>query len=117
MHKEIRLKINRDIELRLKYIWNNRITSIIAFYFIISVFLKSIFDIDIRIPCIWKNAFGFQCPGCGITSAFNALIKLNINKAYHSNALLFVVLPIGIYSLILDFKKFKKTTTQHIKNE
>jgi hypothetical protein len=93
------------------YFWNFFIThkflSIIGIYFIMSVILESAFEIDICIPCIWKKIFGFNCWGCGLTTALVKLTQLDFVGAYHSNPLIFIVLPAGTYYWIQDYLKFK----------
>jgi hypothetical protein len=31
--------------------------------------------------CLWKQHMGFDCPGCGIQSAFTELLKGNISES------------------------------------
>ncbi|MGY8954162.1 MAG: DUF2752 domain-containing protein [Flavobacteriales bacterium] len=92
----------------IKYITKNKILSIVCFYFLSSVILKAVADIDICIPCIWKSIFGVHCPGCGLTTAFISLIKLNFNNAFETNWLIFIIVPFGIYYMIQDYVKFQR---------
>ncbi|MGB4413946.1 MAG: DUF2752 domain-containing protein [Paludibacter sp.] len=82
--------------------------SIIATYFATSIVLKLGFNINILIPCLWKTLFGFECPGCGLTTAFIKIITLDISGAYNANPLIFIALPLGVFYLINDFMKFKR---------
>ena len=91
----------------IKYITKNKILSIVCFYFLSSVILKAVADIDICIPCIWKSIFGVLCPGCGLTTAFISLIKLNFNNAFETNWLIFIIVPFGIYYMTQDNVKFQ----------
>ncbi|MFM7725457.1 MAG: DUF2752 domain-containing protein, partial [Flavobacteriales bacterium] len=74
----------------------------------LSSILVAFFDIDICLPCIWKSIFDVQCPGCGLTTAFVSLLKLDFYKAYESNVLIFVLLPAGIYYSIKDLLQFAR---------
>lgn len=90
------------------YILKNKIISIVALYFLVSTILKATTGIDICIPCLWTLIFGFHCPGCGLTTAFISILKLNFIEAFESNWLIFIILPAGLYFLINDFVKYKK---------
>ena len=94
--------------LLLKYTANNKFTAAIGFYLLISTVLKAVTDIDICIPCLWKSLFNLHCPGCGLTTAFISILKLNFKNAYETNWLIFVIVPVGIYYVIDDFIKFTR---------
>jgi len=93
----------------LNYLWNRKSITMLVFYFMSSVLLVIFFDVDALIPCVFKTIFHFDCLGCGLTSAFIQLLKLNIKEAYQTNALLFVVLPIGTYVFLKDLIAFSKS--------
>lgn len=95
-------KIVRD------YIFENKIVFVVGLYLVLSSVLKAMTQVDICIPCVWKSCFGFHCPGCGLTTAFVALLKLNFTDAFKANWLIFLILPAGIYLLMHDFNRFKK---------
>jgi hypothetical protein len=44
-------------------------------------------------PCLFYQATGFYCAGCGTTRALHALLHGNVAAALHDNALLVGVLP------------------------
>ena len=92
----------------IRYISKNKIISIVSFYFLFSVVLKAVTDIDVCIPCIWKSIFGFHCPGCGLTTAFISIIKLDFNNAIETNSLIFVIVPFGFYYMTQDYVKFRR---------
>ncbi len=92
---------------KVNYIVRNKLLVLFAFYFLLSTLLKAITDIDVCIPCLWKSIFGITCPGCGLTTAFINLIKLDFKNAFESNFLIFFILPLGLYYLIQDYVKFK----------
>ncbi|MBQ8320433.1 MAG: DUF2752 domain-containing protein [Clostridia bacterium] len=49
--------------------------------FIIRALLFYFFDIG----CSWKNFFGLHCYGCGLTSAFFAVIRLDFSAAFRAH--------------------------------
>lgn len=91
-----------------KYLFANKIMSIIAIYFSISIILNIGFSIDILIPCLWKTFLHIECPGCGLTRSFIDILHCNILSAHNENPLIFIVLPLGITYLYFDFIKFKR---------
>ena len=92
----------------IKYIAKNKFLLIVGFYFLFSAILKAVAEIDICIPCLWKSIFGFQCPGCGLTTAFISLLDLNFKNAFESNWLIYIIVPFGIYYMIQDYVKFQE---------
>lgn len=114
----IQLRIIKAIHLLKRNILANKLMSSIVIYFVFSVILKIGFSIEILIPCLWKTVFQFECPGCGLTTAFIKIITLDISGAYDANPLIFIVLPLGIFYIYNDFVKNKKQLkskfTQHV---
>ena len=80
----------------------------VGVYFMFSAILKTVSGIDICIPCIWKSILGFNCPGCGLTTAFISLMELNFNHAFEANWLIFIIIPYAIYSLMQDYISFQR---------
>ncbi|MBE6713621.1 MAG: DUF2752 domain-containing protein [Ruminococcaceae bacterium] len=60
--------------------------------------------------CLFRNAFGISCPGCGISRAFLAILHFDISGAFRLN-LLSIPLFIGIalYYLFLTLDLFRGT--------
>ena len=50
----------------------------------------------LAVPCI----FGFLCPGCGITRAILAAVRLDFAKAFAYNQFTFIVLPVLAYIIV-----------------
>ena len=48
------------------------------------------------IPCLFRLATGLQCPGCGITHLALCLMHGDLSGAFHSNAMVLTLLPIGM---------------------
>ena len=81
----------------------NIIVVLVVLYFIFSVLLKLLSGIDYLIPCLWKTFFGFECPGCGITSSIIEIIKGNFQFAWAINKLAFLVFPLLLFCGIKEF--------------
>jgi hypothetical protein len=47
--------------------------------------------------CPFKNIFGINCPGCGITHALISALHLHFKEAFNYNRLIVVVLPLLVY--------------------
>ena len=92
----------------IKYIAINKIIVIVGAYFIFSAILKATTGIDVCIPCLWKTIFGFHCPGCGLTTAFISIMELDFRKAFESNWIIFILVPLGVYYFIKDYVIFKR---------
>lgn len=96
----------------IKYVAVNKIVVVVGAYLFFSAILKATTGIDVCIPCLWKTFFGFHCPGCGLTTAFISLMELDFRKAFESNWLIFIIVPLGIYYLTNDYVRFKKMSSR-----
>ena len=47
--------------------------------------------------CLFKNIFGFDCYGCGITRAIISGVQLNFQSALEYNQMVVIVLPLLTY--------------------
>jgi hypothetical protein len=59
--------------------------------------------------CIFKNIFGVDCYGCGITRAVLSGIHFNFRAAFEYNKMVIIVLPLLTYTWI-------KTVISIVKN-
>lgn len=91
----------------VRYIGQNRFVSLVGLYLIISSLVMVSTGLNIGIPCLWKSVFGFDCPGCGLTTAFVSVLKFDFVGAYRTNFLIFILIPIGFIYMLMDFQKFK----------
>lgn len=85
--------MDRHYSSLFRYFVANKITVLVILYMLVSVIVKVVTAIDISIPCLWRTLFDFECPGCGITTALTYIIRLDFEKAYDANKLIFILLP------------------------
>lgn len=61
------------------------------------------------IPCVYKTFLGLDCPSCGISRMFLALLRLDFAAAFAFNPVIFCLLPlwcaIGIRLAVLYVKR------------
>ena len=62
--------------------------------------LYYIFITGRAVPCIFRKITGFLCPGCGITRAILAAVRLDFAKAFAYNQFTFIVLPVLAYIIV-----------------
>ena len=84
------------------YFMENIILVLVVLYFILAVLLKLLSGVDYLIPCLWKTFFGFECPGCGVTSSIIEMIKGNLQIAWEINKIIFLVLPLLLFYSIKE---------------
>jgi len=62
--------------------------------------------------CLFKNIFGIDCYGCGITRAVLSGLHLNFEDAINYNIMVIIVLPLLIYIWIRKtMSLYNKTST------
>lgn len=47
--------------------------------------------------CIFKLITGHNCPGCGMTRAFDALFQMNFREAYSFNPGIIIIAPLLLF--------------------
>lgn len=62
----------------------------------------------LAIPCIFRKITGFLCPGCGITRAILAAVRLDLAKAFAYNQFMFIALPALAYIIVKNDYVFVK---------
>ena len=61
--------------------------------------------------CLFKNIFGLDCYGCGITRAVLSALHLNFEDAINYNIMVVIVLPLLIYIWIrITMSLYNKTS-------
>jgi len=58
--------------------------------------------------CLFKNLFGIECYGCGITKAIIASVQLDFIRAFNYNKLIVVVMPLILYLWVKEIIKSVK---------
>lgn len=69
------------------------------------------------IPCIFRKITGWLCPGCGITTLFLCLTRLDIGGAFAANPFLFVTLPFLAAEVLYDRRLRRRNERQPKWNE
>ena len=98
------------------YVRSHWLVAALLAYMTFSVVLKMATGFNITIPCIYTKLFGVHCPGCGLTRALIALLRLDIKSAWDWNPLIFIVLPFITTLLVQDYtaytRRYTKTTAK-----
>lgn len=94
------------IYILLKYLKYHCIYSMVFGYFGIAISLYLFMDIHILVPCLWKAVSGYDCPGCGLTAALIALLRLEWWEAWLANPLIYILVPALIFLILRDFATF-----------
>jgi hypothetical protein len=72
-------------------------------------FLLSMVSLDVleskHSICLFKNLFGIECYGCGITKAVIATIQLDFIRAFNYNKLIIIVMPLIVYFWVKEIVK------------
>jgi hypothetical protein len=92
----------------VQYTRRQQVATGVILYFVVSIGLKALFDVDILLPCLWKTLFHVECPGCGMTTALIQLVCLDFFAAYRSNPLVFIVIPSALGFALVDFVRFHR---------
>jgi len=58
--------------------------------------------------CLFKNLFGIECWGCGITRSIISIIHLDFTAAFHYNKLIIIVFPLLVYVWCMQLTKYWK---------
>lgn len=56
--------------------------------------------------CMFKNVFGFECPGCGITRAVLEVLHGNFTSAWAFNKSVIIVFPLLVYIWLKESRPF-----------
>lgn len=57
--------------------------------------------------CPFRLLTGYECPGCGSQRAIHYLLNLEMDSAFHANALLILSIPYVLLLLLAEFLKSK----------
>ena len=65
------------------------------------------------IPCPFYTILHVKCPGCGMTHAAMAALKLDIPEAWNSNMLALTVVPLLLVILLVHEVRYIRTGKRH----
>ena len=102
--------------LVLKYLQIHWIYTIVIGYFGTAIALYMLSDIHILIPCLWKTITGYECPGCGMTTAFIALLRMQWADAWSANPMIYAIVPVFICLILRDFWRFRNRQIDSLQN-
>lgn len=95
-----------------------RFINILLLIFGISFLLVVVSGI-IDVKCMIRSLFDINCPGCGLTRAFRAILNLDFYSAFNYNILsipLFIVVIVIFIGMIIDIIKNDNKTILFIDN-
>ncbi len=72
---------------------------LIVMYFVIAYSLLNYFNIT----CVFLELFKIPCPGCGMTRALRALVRLDFLQAMRHNVMIFFMPYVAAY-VLFDFR-------------
>ena len=87
--------------LRKRIVWAS-----ILLYAGIGIVLDAFTAYDILPPCLWHRLFGGACPGCGLTTAFTHLVRLEFRAAIDANPLSPLIALLLVACIVIDYRKF-----------
>lgn len=87
--------------LRKRIVWAG-----ILLYAGIGIVLDAFTAYDILPPCLWRRLFGGACPGCGLTTAFTHLVRLEFRAAIEAHPLSPLIALLLVACIVIDYRKF-----------
>lgn len=75
---------------------------ILTGYFLVAWVVELEGGVDITPPCLWKAMFNAKCPGCGISTAGERMMVLDLTGAWLANPLIYIVAPIVGYMVFKE---------------
>ncbi len=61
------------------------------------------------IPCLFHEATGLYCPGCGVSRMCLALFRLDVKTAFRANPVILLLLPAGLVIALQMAVRYVKT--------
>lgn len=87
--------------LRKRIVWAG-----ILLYAGIGIVLDAFTAYDILPSCLWHRLFGGACPGCGLTTAFTHLVRLEFRAAIDAHPLSPLIALLLVACIVIDYRKF-----------
>lgn len=69
------------------------------------------------IPCMFRKITGWLCPGCGITTLFLRLGRLDFKGAFWANPFLFCTSPFLVFEIFMELFRDKRKTKEPFWNK
>ena len=66
------------------------------------------------IPCAFHQVTGLKCPGCGVTRMCLSLLRGDFAEAFHQNAAIFCLLPLGVVLAVSRCVSYVKTGSKRL---
>jgi|GEM_PF-731165 len=107
--------LKTEINYLTQFAKANFVWVILAVYYALATILYFAFDWDFFLPCISKLVTGYNCPGCGLTSASLQLLQFNFIEAWHLNPLVYVVLPLGAFLIVKGYLNTRQKLQNRVK--
>jgi hypothetical protein len=104
--------MKNDLKMMLNKLINNKIVEQIKRWGIpILPFLLYLIPVEWlnkqHTICLFKNIFGRDCYGCGLTRSVLSVLHFDFSAAWHYNKLIVIVMPLLIYVWIkMTFKSY-----------
>jgi len=76
---------------------------ILGVYFLFAFFLTGS-------PCVFRVFTGIPCPGCGLTRAGMALLRLDFHLAFFYHPIIFLIVPASLFIIIQSVIRKKPIT-------
>ena len=81
--------------------WKSKLCLTAEYLLVVAVFYI------LRIPCLFQSFWGIECPGCGMTRAMLAVLRLDLKAAFAYHPMFWSV-PILYLYFLADNGIFKK---------
>ena len=66
------------------------------------------------IPCLFHQITGLKCPGCGVTRMCLSLLRGDFAEAFHQNAAIFCLLPLGAVLAVSRCVRYVKAGSKRL---
>jgi len=106
-------KTLNQIAMVLKYLRKNSVLYLALFAYLVLLTLNA-FGVHAWLPsCPVYAMTGHECFGCGLNRAAIALISFNFREALLYNPLIFLYLPVILWFIIGDYRRFIHRQLKH----
>ena len=89
--------------LRQRIVWVG-----ILLYAVTGILLNAFTAYHILPPCLWRTLTGNPCLGCGLTTAFTHLCRLEFSAATAAHPLAIPIAILIVVGIAIDYYKFTR---------